>query len=426
MTERRLIASVNGTRIGELKEASGLWSFAYAPTWLDDRRGYPLSPHIGLQQEPHVDGASLRPVQWFFDNLLPEEGQRTLMAKDAKIADADAFGLLAYYGAESAGALTLLPPAAADSAAGGLQPLSDDMLSARIKALPQVSLARQASKRMSLAGAQHKLAVVVADGQVFEPIGSTASTHILKPDHPDQDYPHSVMNEWFSMRLAAAMGLQVPEVDRRYVPEPVYLIRRFDRTEVNGAWLRTHAIDACQLLNLDRSFKYARGGIESLAALAQMCRAPAVVRARLFNWLVFNVLVGNSDAHLKNLSFLVLPGGIELAPHYDLLSTALYDSRAYNKADWPDATTLAWPILGVERFSGLSFDGLVAAGEALGLRKATAERMIRLQRDSIFEIAEALYRDVEAAVVGSNVAGELRAVRAIIHAVIRQMVTQLG
>ncbi|SFG25413.1 HipA N-terminal domain-containing protein [Neptunomonas qingdaonensis] len=51
-----------------------------------------------------------RPVQWFFDNLLPEEGARELLASGAKIDKADAFGLLETFGAESAGAMTLLPP----------------------------------------------------------------------------------------------------------------------------------------------------------------------------------------------------------------------------------------------------------------------------------------------------------------------------
>ncbi|MFX9135241.1 HipA N-terminal domain-containing protein, partial [Acinetobacter baumannii] len=91
------------------------------------------------------------------DNLLPEEGQRTLLAADAKVQAADAFGLLAYYGAESAGALTLMLPNAAQLPVGGLKPLPDAELSARIKALPQATLARNAVKRMSLAGAQHKL-----------------------------------------------------------------------------------------------------------------------------------------------------------------------------------------------------------------------------------------------------------------------------
>src|SRR3546814_5265696 len=75
--------------------------------------------------------------------------------------------------------------------------LSDAELSARIRALPQHSLAAGAQKCMSLAGAQHKLAVILRDGQLLQPVGSEPSTHILKPDHPDPDYPHSAVNEWF-------------------------------------------------------------------------------------------------------------------------------------------------------------------------------------------------------------------------------------
>ena len=73
-------------------------------------------------------------------------------------------------------------------------------------------LTKSAIKRMSLAGAQHKLAIVVKDGELFEPAGATPSTHILKPNHPDVEYCHSVLNEWFVMRLAKRLGLDVPDV----------------------------------------------------------------------------------------------------------------------------------------------------------------------------------------------------------------------
>src|SRR3546814_2173862 len=85
--------------------------------------------------------------------------------------------------------------------------LADAELSARIRALPQHSLAAGAQKCMSLAGAQHKLAVILRDGQLLQPVGSEPSTHILKPDHPDPDYPHSAVNEWFVMRLARRMEI---------------------------------------------------------------------------------------------------------------------------------------------------------------------------------------------------------------------------
>lgn len=426
MAQRTLIASIDGQPVGELGEVSGLWSFTYVASWLADPQRYPLSPHLPLRREPHVDGGTSRPVQWFFDNLLPEEGQRTLLAADARIDAADAFALLAYYGAESAGAVTLLPPDA-ELPAGGLKPLSDAELSARIKALPNAPLARNAVKRMSLAGAQHKLPVAMDGDVLCEPLGAQPSTHILKPDHPDDDYPHSVVNEWFSMRLAAALGLVVPDVRRRCVPEPVYLIQRFDRQRTTTGWRRLHAIDACQLLNLDRSFKYAQGSIDALALLANLCRSPALARTRLFNWLVFNVLLGNSDAHLKNLSFLVTSAGIQPAPSYDLLSIAVYDTRAYQKSGWPEATTLAWPILGADRFAAVTRPLLIDAARALGVQPATAERLIDRQQSRIVASAEKLLAEIEAGADGivTN-AGEQRCVRAIIHTVIREMVARLA
>ena len=434
MTGRSLRASINQQEVGSLQEVAGLWSFQYAAGWLGNPQRFALSPHIPLSEQTLLDGASQRPVQWYFDNLLPEEDQRVLLAKDARLDAADAFGLLAWYGAESAGSLTLLPPEAAPQTTEPLRPLPDDALQARIRQLPRAPLTHAAVKRMSLAGAQHKLAVVLQDGALFEPAGATPSTHILKPDHPDADYPHSVINEWFVMRLARRLGLDVPEVHRRYVPSPVYLIDRFDRVAGAQGWQRRHAIDACQLLGLDRSFKYTQGSMDSLAALANACRSPAVARSRLFGWLVFNVLVGNSDAHLKNLSFLVSHEGVQLAPFYDLLSVATYDSPAFDKSGWPAQTQLAWPILGVRHFSDIRRGLLLEAGVALNLVKGTAERLLENLRSRIVSEAEALYAEVEAEnariaharpELAATMAGESRCVRAISHTVIKEMARQI-
>lgn len=435
MSGRSLRASINQQEVGSLQEVAGLWSFQYTPDWLANPKGFALSPHIPLSAQPLLDGASQRPVQWYFDNLLPEEDQRVLLAKDARLDAADAFGLLAWYGAESAGSLTLLPPEAAPQTTGPLRPLPDDALQARIRQLPRAPLTHAAVKRMSLAGAQHKLAVVLQDGALFEPAGATPSTHILKPDHPDADYPHSVINEWFVMRLAGRLGLDVPDVHRRYVPSPVYLIDRFDRVPDAQGWQRRHAIDACQLLGLDRSFKYTQGSMDSLAALANACRSPAVARSRLFGWLVFNVLVGNSDAHLKNLSFLVSHEGVQLAPFYDLLSVATYDSPAFDKTGWPAHTQLAWPVLDVRHFSDIRRGLLLKAGTALNLVKGTAERLLERLRSRIVSEAEALYAEVEAEnarivharpELAATMAGESRCVRAISHTVIKEMARQIA
>lgn len=435
MNGRSLRASINQAEVGTLQEVGGLWSFQYAADWLSHPQGYPLSPHLPLTAEPLLDGASLRPVQWYFDNLLPEEGQRVLLAADAKLDTADAFGLLAWYGAESAGSVTLLEPDARAQAFEPLRPLPDDALEARIRRLPKAPLTHAAIKRMSLAGAQHKLAVVLQNSALFEPAGATPSTHILKPDHPDKDYAHSVINEWFVMRLAKRLGLEVPDVHRRYVPSPVYLIDRFDRIPEPQGWQRRHVIDACQLLGLDRSFKYSKGSMQSLAALANACRSPAVARARLFGWLVFNVLVGNSDAHLKNLSFLVSHEGVQLAPFYDLLSVASYDTPAFDKKGWPAHTPLAWPILGVNHFSGINRELMLGAGAALNLAKGTAQRLLENLRSRVAQEAEALYAEVEAEnaqivharpELTATMAGESRCLRTIFHTVIKEMARQIG
>jgi serine/threonine-protein kinase HipA len=345
MNNRSLRVLINSAEVGVLEEVNDVWRLQYIDSWLQNPNNFALSPHLPLSPTPLLDSGTTRPVQWYFDNLLPEEGQRALLAGDARVNQADAFGLLTYYGAESAGSITLLPANAELPANPSLRALLREMLEIRIQLLPQnVPLTRDAIKRMSLAGAQHKLAVVMQEDGLFEPVGNTPSTHILKPDHPDSDYHHSVINEWFVMRLAKRLGLDVTEVRRFYAPSAIYLIDRFDRIHTSQGWQRRHAIDACQLLGLDRQFKYSQGSLENLAALANTCRSPAVARIRLFTWLVFNVLVGNSDAHLKNLSFMVSHTGIQLAPFYDLLSVACYDPG------WPKQTRLAWPILGVHFF----------------------------------------------------------------------------
>src|SRR5690606_19765474 len=316
-----------------------------------------------------------------------------------------------------------------------LRPLPDAALETRIRQLPKVPLTHAAIKRMSLARAQHKLAVVMQEDALFEPAGATPSTHILKPDHQDEDYPHSVINEWFVMRLAQRLGLDIPHVHRRYLPSPVYLVDRFDRTPSAQGWQRHHVIDACQLLGLDRSFKYSQGSMENLAALANACRSPAVARARLFGWLVFNVLVGNSDAHLKNLSFMVSHEGVQLDPFYDLLSIATYDSAAFDKKGWPAQTQLAWPILGVRYFSDVSRDLLLEAGSSLNLAKGTAQRLLENLRSRAVQEVEALYAEVEAEnaqiastrpELSATMAGETRCLRAILHTVLKEMTKQIA
>lgn len=384
---RTLNVFIGKRRIGQLYEGDDLWRFAYDNDWVQAADGFDLAPGLSRSRVEHSDGSTLRPVQWFFDNLLPEELLRQAISKEAGIRGDDAFALLQYLGAESAGALTLLPPDQPFPCVSGLRRLSNSDLSARISQLPRVTLTSGAPKRMSLAGAQHKLLVVFQKGELYEPEGATPSTHILKPNHPDGDaYPASVLNEYLTMRLARAVGLPVPEVHMLFVPQPVFIVQRFDRvtsplagpqSDETQTVQRKHLIDACQLLNKSRTFKYAGASLEALASCVDATTNKASTRLLLLRWLIFNIAVANDDCHLKNLSFFMSPDGVQLAPHYDLLATGAYSTRAFanERASWPNVR-MAIPLGHVQFFGDISTHAILEAGRSLGIPEVVVRRIL--------------------------------------------------
>ena len=430
---RTLAVWANDQMVGWLHEGESIWRFDYDPLWVDAPGSFDLSPALPRAILCHLDGGSTRPVQWYFDNLLPEEGLRQALSKEAGLLGDDAFALLQYLGAESAGSLTLLPAGQTLKPKCGETVLTDEVLSQRIRNLPHETLSYAAPKRMSLAGAQHKLLVIYRDQNLFEPLGSEPSTHILKPNHPDTDYASSVINEYFTMCLAKAVGLEVPAVFRLYVPEPIYIIERFDRfvAAKEGPTQRRHIIDACQLMSKDRQFKYYAATLQTLHEIVLKCRNRMLTRQRLYRWLVFNTLIGNHDNHLKNLSFTVSADGIELAPHYDLLSTAVYDTQAFanERAIWP-AVPLTMALPGATTFAQLTRSAMLQAGDALGLAQKTAQRELDRMVTGLPEAVEGLIKDV----VTQNqqlpeparvfLAGELRLLRTIGHIIVPDMVAR--
>jgi serine/threonine-protein kinase HipA len=431
---RTLIAYLNDRRVGTLSEGNDLWRFEYHPQWAEAPDSFDLSPSLQRSQLVHEDGGSERPVQWYFDNLLPEENLREAVSKEAHIHGDDAFALLEYLGAESAGSLVLLPPDRDAHESGGLRPLSDDELCRRIRNLPRATLSSGASKRMSVAGAQDKLLVVYRGGVLYEPVGSEPSTHILKPNHRSEDYPASVINEYLVMNLALKLKLRVPPCLRRYTPEPVYIIERFDRqVDAAGHTQRRHIIDACQLLNKSRSFKYQAATLPTLAEIVTCCRNRSSTRLRLYQWLVFNLLIANNDNHLKNLSFMISAEGIELSPAYDLLSTAVYHTRAFadDRAIWP-AVQLAIPLPDAPTFGAMTRESVLRAGEALGLARRICERELDRLAFALPSTLDALARDIaiENAQYPESVrpflAGESRLIDTIRYLVVPEMLKRVA
>ena len=315
---------LNESLAGRLREERGRLFFAYDRAWLDSGQFIPLSVTMPRQIEEFPDDVT-RP---FFDNLLPEGDIRTAIAKLKRVSERNTFALLEEIGGDCAGAISLWPEGEEPRKNEGYTAVSDERLNKLLADMQKRPLlVIEDELRLSLAGAQEKLPVYYDGAQLFLPRGSAPSSHILKPGSPG--FPHMPANEHFCMRLATALQLPVPVSAILRKPIPLYLVQRYDRsTGLDGTLTRIHQIDFCQALNLPSAKKYEKEGGPGLSAcfdvIATYSTQPAKDRFNLISWVIFNYLIGNADAHAKNLALLITSEGISLAPFYDLISTAAY------------------------------------------------------------------------------------------------------
>lgn len=325
MTRLRVFA--DALPLGWFGFEAGDYFFEYDPEWRARAGAYPLAPGFPLA-EPRFAGA---PVKFFFKNLLPEGPVLEAIAHEKGIALDNLLHFLAELGKDCPGVLSLLPEGRAPDDEQRYEPLDSDDLRRRIAQRAHRPLIKSRDDAsMSLAGAQDKMGVRFEPrtGQLWEPVGGSPSTHILKPENRNPDFLPSVINEYLCMRLAKRLKLPVPEVHLLRLPEPALVIERYDRSLADGRVARQHQIDFCQLMNRDGFFKYQRNGAviglkEVFAATAGFA-TPGLARLHLVDWVIVNYLIGNADAHAKNLSALVAAEGLRLAPFYDLLSVQPY------------------------------------------------------------------------------------------------------
>jgi serine/threonine-protein kinase HipA len=418
--KRQLNVFINKQLVGILSEKNGLWQFDYDLDWVNSTESYALTPALSLQEASHLDTGSDRPVQWFFDNLLPEEAARALIAKSTKVAKDDALSLLAAVGSESAGAITLLEVGEA-LPSGAVKLLRKSEISQRIQKLPGAPLNDQTRKRMSLAGAQHKMLIVMHEGQIYEPIGEMTSSHILKPEHSNpESYWFTVRNEFFTMSLAKLCGLPTPPVQIIYLPEPVYIIERFDRSGEYPNQQRLHVIDGCQLLNFAAYSKYGMSDANNLKRMIEQCRKRALTTVQLFRWALFNFLVGNNDAHLKNLSFAASPSGLSLMPHYDLLSTIIYEDAGKHLS-----AELSQPMGNTDIYGQVQRKDVIAFAQEIGLKENIANREIDRMLKIIEPCGRKLIEEIEVLPSYKGKAGELRMLRQVENLALKEFCKQI-
>lgn len=319
----------DGRLVGQLtQDKHGELGFAYALEWLSDEAAQPLSASLPKRAEPFTR----RECRPFFGGLLPEESQRDAAAQALGVSRANDFALLDRLGGDVAGALQLLPPGEGPATLAPDQKptrLDDAGLVRVLDALPvRPLLAGEEGLRLSLAGAQSKVPVVLVDGAVALPAPGQPTTHILKP--PLSRFAATTENEAFVMRLAAVIGLDVAPVEARIVQDRTFLlVQRYDRAIGDDGFVRRiHQEDFCQALGVPPETKYASEGgptfKDCFALLRRVAARPAVDVLKLLDAVIFNVMAGNADAHGKNFSILYDAEGPRLAPLYDLLATVAY------------------------------------------------------------------------------------------------------
>lgn len=311
--------------MGWFGHAAGDYFFEYDAQWLQQPGGYVLAPQFPLQQTQFTGTA----VRNFFENLLPEGMALDDVLSALALRDPNTLELLGQLGQDLPGVLSLLPEAVQPALLQQYRPLTFDTLSERLRNQRPLLVSNDQTT-MSLAGAQDKMGLRwdAKRGVLSESVGLSPTTHILKPDTRQPRYQPSAINEYACMKLARALKLPVPDVWLLRVPEAAYVVQRYDRVDVAGTIVGLHQIDGCQLLGNGSGWKYQRqGGLASIPRLVEALRNLPVRAADLLQvqrWVMFNYLIGNADAHVKNLSALVDDKGYRLAPFYDLLCVKAY------------------------------------------------------------------------------------------------------
>lgn len=330
----RLVVRLFGEPAGKLEIDGPLhspedWRFRYYEAYLARAESCPLSTTLPLRPQP-FEGAVVR--NWFC-NLLPEGLVREAIEQRLRIPPRDDFAMLAAIGGECAGAVSIGPrgsaapddmPSDAADLATTLQVHDGD------EAGEGAWAAIAAPNRLSLAGAQDKIAVVVEPGgQLRLPRLGEPSTHILKPE--SRVLPGLRDLELLGLTLARAVGLQAVAASPVDIAgRKALLVERYDRAlDRDDNRVRLHQEDFCQALGMPGELKYQAQGGPSLARCAGLLRTtlrlgPPALQGFL-DWIIYNVLIGNADAHAKNLALLRdAAGTLALAPFYDMVPTIVY------------------------------------------------------------------------------------------------------
>jgi serine/threonine-protein kinase HipA len=296
--------------------------FSFDQDYIDD----PDRPTLSLSFKGQMGGlvTPVRPFNLrlppFFSNLLPEGHLRNYLAQRAGVKPEREFFLLAALGADLPGALTVTP--IVEEHVGELLTNNDYQDSFKDTVL-----------RFSLAGVQLKFsAIMEASGGLTIPADGMGGSWIVKL--PSTRFPAVPENEFVMLALAQAVGIVLPQnrlIDVKEIyglPEDATLlegkalaVERFDRGP-NGE--RIHMEDFAQIFGLFPDSKYDRRSYANIAAVLWAETGEAGTY-EFIRRLIFSILIGNADMHLKNWSVLYPDKrNPVLSPAYDFVATLPY------------------------------------------------------------------------------------------------------
>lgn len=304
------------------------FSFVYDDNWI--KQGFELSPSLKFS------GFEDYAFKLFIENLLPEGEGLDEMSVYYQISKSDKFSILKHIGAETTGALTFTDTKEINIPTSFREIPLDELKERVSKKDVQSIILWDEKLRLSLAGVQEKLAVAIIDDVIGLGEGDICSTHILKFNRKNENV---ILNEYLSLKLAKAVGINVAEVEyKKLGSENVLFVERFDRKLINDKHIeRLHIIDSTQALGFPSTYKYERlynskdirDGVsfEKLFNLADEAKIPLLFKKELVTWNMINLILGNSDAHGKNISFFIDKGGLEVAPFYDIVNVTMYKGK---------------------------------------------------------------------------------------------------
>lgn len=304
------------------------YELVYDDMWVKD--GFEISPSLGF------DGFENEAVKNFIENLLPEGNGLEELSIFYQVSKSEKFSILKQIGLETTGALTFSSDRI-KTMETSFRNITEEELEEKIKNREREPIhIWDGIPRLSVAGVQSKLPLTILESKIGFGEGDLCSTHILKFNRAGENV---VANEFISMKLAKALDFNVAEVNCIEVAKDfILLVERFDRVILSKKFIRRkHIIDSVQALGLPTTYKYERNlgknipeyregvSFQKLFSLADKAVIPILFKEQIIKWSILNLIIGNSDAHGKNISFFVSKDGLEVAPFYDLVNVSLYE-----------------------------------------------------------------------------------------------------